>query len=138
MKKQVRFEMAKEAQFTRNLTGQRIQYQSAEKPSRFREILCYGLVFVGVAAATFVVTPAFSQGAMAPEVRVITVRPSPSIISLGSEVTSARSRERAASEVRRHNNRMELEAYKADNRRQLEADRAYYKRLEAQRKGQKN
>lgn len=97
--------------------------------------VCYGVVLAGVAVAAFVVTPAHAgQGSMAPEVRVIRV--SPSVSFFGS-----REERKMKADVTRdyyqHQNDMELEELRGRNDRALEADRAYYKKLEWQRKNRK-
>jgi hypothetical protein len=103
-------------------------------PSRLRTALVYGVVALGVAAATFYVTPVFAQGSMAPEVRVIVVNPSPSIVRLGQAASDAKTREFRAREQIKQNHRLQLEEQKFLHRRMLEADKAYYKKLTDQRK----
>lgn len=94
----------------------------------------YGLVALGVGVAAFVVTPAHAQGSMAPDVRVIVVSPSVTIMGLGAQASSGRQQEIQLKETLKHRSDMELEQLKSDNRRALEADKAYYEKLKFQRK----
>lgn len=103
-------------------------------PGRFRTFVAYAAVAVGVAVATFVVTPVYAQGSMAPSVRVVVAKPSASILMLGQRAEMERDREFRVREQIKQNHRLELETARAANRRALEADRAYYKKLADQRK----
>lgn len=94
----------------------------------------YGLVIVGVGVAAFLVTPAHAGGSMANSVKVIVVSPSVTIMGLDSQAASGRQQEIRLKENMRRSTELELEQLKSDNRRALEADRAYYKKLEFQRK----
>lgn len=123
------FTVNRNAEITPYLTGPKPKVVEVKAPSKLRTIICYGVVFVGVAVASFYATDAFSQGSMAPEVRVIEARPSPSIIRLGNQGSDAKAREFRAREELKQSHRIELEELRHRHRRQLEADRAYYKRL---------
>jgi hypothetical protein len=95
----------------------------------------YGVVAAGVTfAAAYVVTPADARevGSMNHEARVIQV--SPSISIYGSRKEEGKVRGQIMRDNNRHANDMELENLRSLNRRALEADRAYYKKLEFQRK----
>lgn len=94
--------------------------------------LMYTSVVVGVGVSVFIlVTPAHARdvGVMNHEARVI----SPSISSYGTNIE-----QKLRADIVRDNNRfenqMQLENQRSDNQRALEADKAYYKKLEWQRK----
>lgn len=79
---------------------------------------------------TMTCVAAFSQGSMGRDVNVIRV--SPSISYYGD---SRKQKQFESREAVKLNSRMILEEQKQLHKRQLEADKAYYKKLEAQRKG---
>jgi|SRR5690606_14868471 len=98
--------------------------------------------YVNLAAAVFLAgvaafsgTPAVAQGSMAPPVRVIVV--SPSIQSFGETRENRQMKAWIGRDNNEHRNDMELEQLRSMNERALEADRAYYKKLEWQRKNRK-
>lgn len=108
-----------------------------KQPSLWEKVkpwVAYGVVLAGVATAAFIVTPAHAGGSMAHDVKVIVVSPSVTIMGLGAQGDTARQAEVRLKETLKHRSDMELEQLKSDNARALEADRAYYKKLEFQRK----
>lgn len=98
---------------------------------RVRMTVAYTSVAVGVGVAAFYVTPSHAAGSMAQDVRVVSV--SPSIVQYGSKIE-----QKMKADIVRDNNKavrnMELENQRSINQRMLEEDRAYYKKLEWQRK----
>lgn len=124
--------LAAEAMMSKPAEG--FTFVTAPEPTNWTRKFLYVGAVLSAAFLFGMAMPAHSQGAMASDVRVIKVRPSPSIVRLGSEISDAKERAAARRETQRQNNRMELEAFRAENRRALEADRAYYKKLADQRK----
>lgn len=87
--------------------------------------LIAGLMVVSVADS-------FAQGSMAPSVRKMEI--SRSITMFGNTREGRRAKARVIQDNNQHRNKMELERLRSRNQRALEADRAYYKKLEFQRK----
>lgn len=94
---------------------------------KFCTFVAYGSVVVGVGVAVFAVTPVHAAGSMAQEVRRVSV--SPSIIQFGSKTDN-----QMKIDNNKAFNNLELEDRRSINRRILEEDKAYYKKLEWQRK----
>lgn len=104
-----------------------------KKPNRLRTILAYGVVIVGVAVASFVVSPAKADGSMAPSVRVIVVQPSAAVRRLNA-MENLRKAQKAEAKAEAKAQRA---AEKAAEKARVKADKAYAKKLEAQRKARK-
>lgn len=132
------FSIDEDVHLSRHLRGNVVRYTGPMPETRWEKTwkyLMYGMVAAGVTfAAAFVATPAHSreQGTMNHEARVIQV--SPSITFYGSQKDYVKAQSQIMRDNNRHMNAMELEDAKALHRRQLEADKAYYKKLEFQRK----
>ena len=111
-----------------------VTFVTAPEPREWsRKLLRLGAVLIAAAAFGYCL-PVYAQGSMAPEVRVIVVKPSATILRLSAErdrVREQRAAERrAASEARA----AERAAIRAAERARRDADRAYEKKLAAQRK----
>lgn len=88
---------------------------------------------LAVLALSSMVFPAYAGGSMAPEVRVIIVKPSLTIQRIDEEIARQKRMKAAAKESAK----LEQEERKFQQKLQLEADKAYNKKLEAQRKARK-
>lgn len=128
------FTISPDAKFKQTLR-ETVTFQEPTKPrpGKVWAILAYAGLVAGVALATYVVTtPAHAAGSMGIDVRVVHVSPSVTIYGTREE---RRLKADVARDNNRHQQRLELEQQRSNNARALEADRAYYKKLEAQRKG---
>lgn len=79
---------------------------------------------------TFLAGSAGAAGSMASDVRVIRVNPTPSIVRMGESARSEKTRIIRLKEQAK----TDREVMKFEQKRALEADKAYYKRLEQDRK----
>lgn len=134
-KEQPRFTIDPDAKFGTRLRDH-VAFQEPTKsgPGPIWTGLAYIGLMVGVGAAAFILTttPAPAAGSMGIDVKVIHV--SPSITSFEDTREGRKLQADVTRDRYRHQQDMELEDRKAEHRRALEADRAYYKKLEFQRK----
>lgn len=134
IKREIRFGIAPDAQFGQTLRGSvKFQEPTPSRWAKARQIIAYTALVAGVGLAVFVAaTPAHSAGSMASDVRVIEV--SPSITYLGDTREGRRLQADTIRDKARFEQRQKLQQDRSIQQRALEADRAYYKKLEFQRK----